>query len=68
MTLKGYYDSLPQPDNPRRSFILSIMQRLNVVESTVFNWLSGRSRPSDPKHIAVLSELTGIKPEDLWED
>ncbi len=68
MTLKGYYDSLPEPTVPKREFVLEIMQKCRVVETTAFNWISGRTRASDPRHLAVLSEITGIKQEDLWQD
>lgn len=68
ITLKGYYDRLPEPTIPKREFILEIMQRCHVVETTVFNWLSGRTKATDPKHLDALSQITGIAKEDLWED
>ena len=68
LSLKGYYDSLPEPVVPKREFILEIMQKCHVGETTAFNWISGRTKASDPKHIAILSEITGIKPENLWQD
>lgn len=68
MTLKGYYDALPEPTVPKREFVLEIMQKCHVVETTAFNWISGRTRASDPRHLAVLSQITGIKQEDLWQD
>ena len=68
LTLKGYYDGLPDPTVPKREFILEVMTRCKVAETTVFNWISGRTRASDPKHIAALSEITGIEAENLWKD
>lgn len=68
LTLKGYYEGLPEPTRPKREFILEIVMRCKVAETTVFNWISGRTRASDPKHIAALSEITGIPAEDLWKD
>ena len=68
LSLKGYYENLPNPVSPRRQLIIDIMQKCNVVESTAFNWVRGKSKPDDPCHIKVLVELTGIAAEDLWED
>lgn len=68
LSLMGYYESLPNPVTPKRQLIIDIMQRCNVVETTAFNWVKGRSKPTDSSHIQVLVELTGIKAEDLWED
>ena len=67
MTLRGYYDSLPEPTKPQQDFVREVMVRCKVSETTVYNWLSGRSRPSDPRHISVLCEITGLKEDDLWE-
>lgn len=68
ITLRGYYDALPEPTKPKREFILEIMTRCNVVETTVWNWLSGRSKTNDPKHLQILSEITGIPQEELWTE
>ena len=68
MTLKGYYYSLREPVSPRRKLILDIMQKCNVVETTAFNWIMGRSKPDNPNHLEILTELTGIAVEDLWTD
>ena len=67
LSLMGYYDNLPNPVTPQRQFIIDIMQKCNVVESTAFNWVKGRSKPDNPNHIKALVELTGIAEEDLWE-
>lgn len=68
LSLRAYYNCLPDPTLPKREFILEVMTRCKVAETTVFNWISGRTRASDPKHIAALSEITGIAAEDLWSD
>ncbi len=68
ISLKGYYDGLPNPVTPQRQLIIDIMQKCNVVESTAFNWVKGRSKPDNPNHIRILSELTNIPEQDLWTD
>lgn len=68
MTLKGYYKSLPEPTYPKKEFTSEIARRCNVSEVTVKNWIMYGFRPSNEKHIEILSEMTGIKPEDLWND
>ena len=68
LSLKGYYDSLPNPVTPKRQLINDIMVNCNVVETTAFNWVRGRSKPDDPKHIEYLVQRTGIAEEDLWKD
>jgi hypothetical protein len=68
LSLMGYYYGLPDPSNPKVDFKLEVMSKCKITEGTFFNWISGRTRPSDPKHLAILSEITGIKEEDLWQD
>ncbi len=68
MTLKGYYDGLPEPTKPKNDFIMEIVRKCGVRETTVYNWISGRTRPTDAKHIAVLCDVTGLKEEQLWTD
>lgn len=68
ITLRGYYESLPSPSVPKHEFVLEVMNRCKVRETTVYNWINGRTQPSDPKHIEVLCELTGLKAEELWSE
>lgn len=68
LTLEGYYKGLPRRRSPRYDFISEVVKRCNVREQTVRNWILYGIRPQQKQHIEVLSELTGIKAEDLWTD
>lgn len=68
MTLKGYYQTLPCRTAPRYEFISEVVKRCHVREQTVRNWILYGIKPQQKKHIEILSELTGIKEEDLWTD
>ena len=65
MTLSGYYDSLPT-SAPRTLFIKQVAKMAGVSEPTVVNWAKG-AKPQRFEHVMILSKVTGIKPEDLWE-
>ena len=68
MTLKGYYKSLPEPTYPKKDFIQEIALKCNVTLVTANNWVKYGIRPSNPEHVRILSEITGISPENLWDD
>ena len=68
MTLKGYYKSLPDPTYPKKEFAAELARRCNVSQATVKNWIMYGFRPFNENDIAIISEMTGIKPEDLWND
>lgn len=68
MTLKGYYQNLPLHVAPRYDFIRAVVDRCHVREQTVRNWILYGVKPQQRCHIETLSELTGIKEEDLWRD
>lgn len=65
-TLKGYFEALPKHKSPRKDFIMEVCKRCSVSEQTVRNWCIYGMKPQDFKHVKVLSDLTGIKEEDLW--
>ena len=67
LTLKGYYESLPLRTAPRKEFLKRISERCSVSEQTARNWCIYGMRPQNFMHVKVLSELTGIKIEDLWK-
>lgn len=67
MTLKDYYKSLPSCKSPRKEFISEVSSRCGVSEQTVRNWCIYGMKPQDFKHVKVLSELTGIKEDMLWD-
>lgn len=67
MTLKGYYKSLPDPTYPKKDFINTISERCNVTLTTANNWIKYGIKPNNPEHVQILSEITGISPEHLWD-
>lgn len=68
ITLRGYYKSLPEPTFPKRDFIQEIATKCNVTLTTANNWIKYGIKPNNPEHIRILSEITGIAPENLWID
>lgn len=68
MTLKGYYQSLPLRNAPRYNFLTEVAKRCKVTEQTVRNWVLYGVKPQQQVHIEILSEMTGIKKENLWKD
>lgn len=68
MTLKEYYESLPKrPVPPRAKLIKEIASRCGVDYITVRNWVHGLTTPANPENIPIISEITGIREEDLFE-
>lgn len=59
---------IPKVSAPRKDFISQVMERCGVSEQTVRNWCIYGMKPINSQHIKVLSELTGIKEEDLWQE
>lgn len=66
ITLKGYYLGLPSIYAPKTKFITEVARRCRVSEQTVRNWILYNMRPQQEIHYRILSEMTGIKEEDLW--
>lgn len=67
MTLKGYYKSLPEPTYPKKVFLNTIAEKCNVTIATANNWIKYGIKPNNPEHVRILSEITGISPECLWD-
>ena len=67
MTLQGYYAALPSSVSEKKNFINEVIFRTGVTSNTVRNWVHYGMRPSNPEHIKVLVELTGIPEDELWE-
>lgn len=67
MTLQGYYLSLPEATCPKTEFLNKVADKCGVSLSTVRNWIRFGMKPSNPNHIVILSELTGIEASDLWD-
>ena len=66
MTLRGYYEGLPDAECPKTNFVNSIVAKTGVSATTVRNWIFYGMKPANDKHISVLVELTGIPAEELW--
>lgn len=66
MTLKGYYDSLPNASYPKTDFVTKVQMLCGVSMTTARNWIEGKTRPCKLENIEKLSELTGIDKEQLW--
>lgn len=66
MTLKGYYETLPEANYPRTEFVNRIIAKTGTSVQTVRNWVIYGMKPKNPAHLHVLSEETGIPIENLW--
>lgn len=61
-----YYQNLPDSTHPKTEFINEIAKKTGVSSTAVRNWIMYGMKPNKPEHISVLSEITGISPENLW--
>lgn len=68
ITLSGYYKGLPESTHPKTEFMNEIIKRTGVSFTTARNWVIYNMKPNNPDHIKVLSEITGIPIENLWND
>ena len=68
MTLKGYYQQLPDAVHPKTDFVNEIAIETGVSIATVRNWVIYGMRPQNRKHIDVLVRKTGIPADELWQD
>lgn len=68
MTLRGYYESLPDATCPKTDFINEIASKTGVTSSTVRNWIFYGMKPANENHIGVLVEVTGIPADKLWAE
>ena len=68
ITLKGYYSNLPEATHPKTDFLRNVAKKCDVSEVTVRNWVRYGFKPNNKEHIQILSEVTGIPAESLWED
>ena len=41
--------------------VKEVMQKCEVSEMTVYNWINGKTVPLNPKHIKILKRIYGIK-------
>ena len=68
MTLKGYYQNLPDATHPKTEFVNRIMVECGVSFTTARNWVVGITKPFKPEHVQKLSEMTGIPADELWSN
>lgn len=66
LTLSEYFQSLPLRETPRKTLIETICARCEVSKQTARNWCIYGIKPRNYKHVRILSEITGIKIENLW--
>ena len=67
MTLQDYYSSLPEATCPKTEFLNKAAEKCGVSLSTVRNWIKFGMKPSNPNHMEVMAELTGIDASELWK-
>jgi transcriptional regulator with XRE-family HTH domain len=66
MTLQSYYEALPKAVAPKTEFVERIAKKCGVRTNTVRFWVKGITRPSNPEHLEILAEETGIEVEELF--
>lgn len=67
LTLSEYFRRLPSRETPRKTLIETISARCEVSKQTARNWCIYGIKPRNYKHVRILSEITGIKEDDLWK-
>ncbi len=68
MTLKGYYQQLPDANHPKTDFVNEIAIEAGVSVATVRNWVIYGMKPQNRRHIDILVAKTGIPASELWEE
>lgn len=68
MTLKGYYQQLPDANHPKTDFVNEIAIEAGVSVATVRNWVIYGMKPQNRSHIDILAAKTGIPASELWEE
>lgn len=68
MTLKDYFDSIPEASAPRQDFLKKMMEKTGCPYSTVRSWFVYGIKPREERIIGILQEETGIAPEEMWQD
>lgn len=69
ITLRDYYNGLPDARQvaPRKELIIEVATKCGVPFWTARSWLAYGNVPRNKKHLEVLSEITGIALEDLYD-
>lgn len=67
LTLSGYYENLPKSSFPKKEFVAKIMKECDVSFTTARNWVKGITRPNEKNNEDILSRISGIPKEQLWQ-
>ena len=68
MNFLDYYNRMSdRRPSPKADFIKKVADRCQISEATVRWWTRGIFKPSRPEFYRILSEMTGIPQEDLFE-
>lgn len=67
-SLREFYEELPRPSCPKSEFAKEVAKRCGVSVVTVKNWIKTSIHPSEQRYCLILSEMTGIPVEELWEE
>ena len=62
MTLKDYFESLPEDTNPRADFVKQLTKLCDVTDVAARNWCRGDFYPSSEKKHEIIMGLTGGVP------
>lgn len=65
-TLKDWYQNLPQVTYPKLEVVKHLMRETGKSESCVKKWLLGNNTPSDSRDRELLSQVSGIPVENLF--
>lgn len=68
ITLKGYYDDLPDASCPKTEFVNRLANLCHTSATTVRNWIRGVAKPKKEWRIDIIARETGISKECLWND
>lgn len=68
MTLRSYYEGLERPTPPKKEFIKRVAEMCMVDPYTVRLWITGKAKPSKEEYYNVLSEVTGIDKDKLFDN
>ena len=72
ITLKCYYQSLPERVAPKQKLLEEIQEECDRLTgkrptiTTVRNWVLYDIKPQSPMYVQAIVNVTGIKEEDLW--
>lgn len=67
MNLKNFYNKLERQMPPKTKFVKEIASLCSVTEATARNWIKYGVKPTNPEHVKIISEKTGIPETDLWK-